>query len=77
MANEEHLQIIKQGVDVWNKWREKNPDIKPDLIGGDLSGADLTYAYLNEADLSGANLRGAKLFGGRLRRMGSGEWGQA
>ena len=25
MANQEQLSILKQGVDVWNKWREENP----------------------------------------------------
>jgi hypothetical protein len=24
MANEEQLAILKQGVDVWNQWREEN-----------------------------------------------------
>jgi hypothetical protein len=32
MANPEHLEILKQGVEAWNEWREKNPDIEPDLI---------------------------------------------
>ena len=31
MANEQHLGILKQGVDVWNRWREENPAIIPDL----------------------------------------------
>jgi len=31
MANPEHVKILKQGAEVWNKWREINPDIKPDL----------------------------------------------
>jgi hypothetical protein len=31
MANPEHLQILQQGVEVWNQWRRHNPDIKPDL----------------------------------------------
>ena len=31
MANPEHLEILKQGVDVWNRWREENPEVKPDL----------------------------------------------
>ena len=31
MANKEHLKILKQGVEAWNKWREENPDVKPDL----------------------------------------------
>jgi len=29
MANEEHLEILDQGVEVWNKWRKENPDVKP------------------------------------------------
>jgi hypothetical protein len=28
MPDEKHLQIIRQGVDVWNQWREKNPEIR-------------------------------------------------
>jgi hypothetical protein len=32
MASPEHLAILEKGVDVWNKWREENPDIEPDLI---------------------------------------------
>ena len=41
MANEEHLKILKQGVEQWNKWRLENA-IRPDLSDVDLSDADLT-----------------------------------
>ena len=27
MSNEEQLAILKLGVEVWNQWREGNPDI--------------------------------------------------
>jgi len=37
VANEEQLAILKQGVEVWNKWREDNPDEKIDLSYADLS----------------------------------------
>jgi len=55
VANEEHLKILKQGVEAWKEWREKNPPITPDL-----SKADLYEADLYEADLTGANLNGAQ-----------------
>src|SRR6516225_7064548 len=76
MANDEHVTMLKQGVDAWNEWRLKNPDIRPDLFGAnfigaylggtnlswaDLVGANLTGAYLGEANLSGACLSGANL----------------
>jgi uncharacterized protein YjbI with pentapeptide repeats len=61
MANEEHLRILDQGVEAWNRWRDKNRDVQPDLIEADLSEADLSRADLSEADLVGANLRGAYL----------------
>ena len=37
MANQEHLAILKQGVEVWNRWRRHNRDIKPNLSETDLS----------------------------------------
>ncbi|WP_413161767.1 pentapeptide repeat-containing protein [Capilliphycus salinus ALCB114379] len=63
MANEEHLAQLKQGVEMWNQWRENNPEVKPDLRGVDLSGADLSGANLWMADLWSADLWGADLRG--------------
>ncbi len=31
MANEEHLARLKQGVAVWNQWRNAYPEIRPDF----------------------------------------------
>jgi hypothetical protein len=31
MANEEHLAILRKGVEAWNAWRKENPDIRPEL----------------------------------------------
>jgi hypothetical protein len=36
MANDEHVAMLKKGVDAWNKWRDENP-----LVHVDLSGANL------------------------------------
>lgn len=63
MANEQHLAILKQGVEVWDEWRSENPDVKVDLTGVDLTGADLSNANLGDANLSSAKLSGAELFG--------------
>jgi TIR domain/Pentapeptide repeats (9 copies) len=73
MANEEHLAVLRQGVDAWNAWRHEHPDVVPDLSEAeltelDLSKANFTDTNLKDADLSfasliSANLRGADLYG--------------
>ncbi len=62
MANQEQLDLLKQGSDVWNTWRKQHPSLRPDL-----SGASLTRAYLKYAHLGGANLSRADLSGAILR----------
>ena len=76
MANQEHLDTLRQDVEIWNRWRTEYPDIKPDLresnlresnlINADLSGAELRDADLIDADLGGANLYGVNLYGAHL-----------
>ena len=66
MANQEHLTILEQGVEVWNQWRQEQQDVIPDLSGAslvkaDLSRADLSRAKLSHADLSRAYLSGASV----------------
>ena len=56
MADQNHLDILKQGVSTWNQWRKEHPDIRPDL-----SGAMLQRAYLFQVDLSRANLTEADM----------------
>jgi hypothetical protein len=51
MADKKQLDILKQGVQVWNQWREKHPDISPDLRGTNLNSASLTRTNLSDADL--------------------------
>jgi uncharacterized protein YjbI with pentapeptide repeats len=65
-GNEEHLKLLKQGAEVWNQWRTKNPDIQPDLRGAGLRGAGLRGADLRGADLGGADLSWANLTGAHL-----------
>jgi len=66
MPNEEHLELIKQGVDAWNKWRREHLDTQPDLSEADLSGANLFGAYLFDTDLTGVNLSRANLSAANL-----------
>jgi uncharacterized protein YjbI with pentapeptide repeats len=66
MANDEHVALLKQGVDAWKAWRDKNPDIRPDLSRADLREALLVEAFLGEADLQKADLSGADLGGADL-----------
>jgi hypothetical protein len=76
MANPEHLEILKQGGEAWNRWRSEhryNPafdyglvPIYLDLRGADLRGADLVFADLTFADLRGADLRRAAIEGANL-----------
>jgi uncharacterized protein YjbI with pentapeptide repeats len=62
MANNAHLEQLRQGVANWNAWRRDNPYLEPDL-----SAADLREINLNEANLGAMNLNGADLRGAALR----------
>jgi hypothetical protein len=76
MANPEHLEMLKQGVDVWNEWRKENPTVKPDLTFADLrqksfdtinlsnsalSHGNFEYVSLTDAKILGADLSNANL----------------
>jgi hypothetical protein len=73
MANEEHLAILKKGVGAWNRWRDRNLEIRPDLSGADLSmpmvpGRSL-HGFENVrplVELSGINFENADLSGANL-----------
>ena len=73
MANKKHVALLKKGKAAWNRWRDRNANIKANLreanlILEDLSGANLSKADLRKANLSGANLRRADLKGARLSK---------
>ena len=53
MADQKQLDMLKQGAVTWNQWKEKHPEIRPDLIFADLHGAILYGAILYGANLSG------------------------
>jgi hypothetical protein len=68
MANQEHLDILKQGVGAWNKWRETHPTVKPNLSKAYLYRENLVGFNLMDADLAGANMMYARLKRANLQR---------
>ena len=83
VAKSEQVDLLREGVDVWNEWRAShNPDTHKSGIGAGawekwrvhqpdlipgLSEADLRGADLRDAILRGANLGGADLSDADLR----------
>jgi len=63
MANQEHLAILKQGIEVWNTWRREQTNVNPDLSWTNLSKADFSCANLSKTDFCGTDLSGADLRG--------------
>jgi uncharacterized protein YjbI with pentapeptide repeats len=61
MVDKKHLEILMQGVEVWNEWRDNNPYIDPDLSYAELKGANLDDVNFYGVNLSGANLFKATL----------------
>jgi hypothetical protein len=68
MAIPQHLDVIKQGVRVWNEWRQENPGAEPDLAGAKLGKANLKGANLSETDLRWADLTAANMSAANLNR---------
>jgi len=80
MSVHSHLHMLRGGVTEWNRWREANPTLAPDLSGFDFSKPlarghntaswpDMFYEDLNRLgnDLTGVNFSGANLAGTRLK----------
>ena len=61
MADPKHVAKLEEGVDAWNRWREENPEIRPNLDQAKLPGFQLNSAALHETSLRGALLIGANL----------------
>jgi hypothetical protein len=61
MANQEHLDILKQGVEVWNQWRKEHRDVHPDLSGVDLDGAHFNDARFSFSQFNGDRFSDAQL----------------
>jgi uncharacterized protein YjbI with pentapeptide repeats len=67
MANPEHVEILKQGVDVWNRWRKENPNIRPSLDSQFYRDADLYKYDFQNANLSNSNFYKSNFHRANLR----------
>ena len=61
MANIKHIEILNEGVALWNQWRDDHPALIPDLCEAvitftDLSNINLRQTQLKKAILSSTNL---------------------
>lgn len=61
MSMQSPIAYLRRGAGEWNRWREENPTVLPDLRAADLSGLRLERAQLTDAVLTGANLTRAVL----------------
>lgn len=61
MTNEEHLNILKEGIKGWNKWRTDNPRCVPELTNSDFRARDLRGIDFKSANLQGVNFWGSDL----------------
>jgi hypothetical protein len=62
MANQEHLDLLKQGSQVWNQWWQEYPNIQPDLSESNHFETDLSRTNLKSVNLERARLGGANLY---------------
>lgn len=85
MANPEHLEILEQGVELWNRWRVNSYLIRPDLVEVQLSNIMLEARYpqndpeygivynFQGVNFSGTDLTNADLRGASLFGANLGE----
>jgi len=68
MANQDHLDILKQRGHTWSKWRAEHPDIQPDFSWINfretlLRGEDIPGDWIMQLDLTGGNFSGTNFTG--------------
>jgi hypothetical protein len=68
MANQEYLNILRQGVEVWNQWKATHPYEEVDLQRADFHKSNLRGVNLSSTDLKNADFSGADLTWSNLNR---------
>ena len=61
MPDQQHIEILCKGVKAWNTWRQKHPEVLPDLRNADLTKWQLSHVNFKRANLAGAKLCGTSL----------------
>ena len=79
VPNKRHFNVLNRGVKSWNRWREKNYRVIPQLSGVkpkedyldeiDLHHADLKGSFLQNKSLRASKLRGAILSEANLKNV--------
>lgn len=64
MADQRHVDLVRQGADATNKWRERKSNLALDLSGADFSNTDLSHinlagCNLDHSDFSSCTLKNA------------------
>lgn len=72
MANQTQVNILRQGAEAWNAWRDAHPNTKINLRGARLKGCNLDGANLRDADIRGARFRNAYLTKANFTRARAG-----
>ncbi len=67
MADEQTLEVLKQGSEKWNQWRKENPEREIDLTVAQLPEMSLAFYDLSKANLSGLNLMNGSLYKANLK----------
>jgi uncharacterized protein YjbI with pentapeptide repeats len=71
MANQVHLDKLKEGVTAWNAWRTENMQnyqLEIDLSGADFTKMNLSHANFMKVNLAGTNFSWATLRGADFYR---------
>lgn len=68
MADRTQVELIEKSVGAWNRWRQSEPAVRPDLSGHRVANRKLRGANFREACLAGTLLPGADLRGANLER---------
>ncbi len=68
MANEKHLNIFRKGKNVWNEWRNNNPNIIPDFRKYNFYDDQIKYnSIYGQPYLEGYNFDGVDFFETSMR----------